>query len=33
MSRQSMELLDARRNKTTTSPKTINKEVGQLVAA
>jgi hypothetical protein len=32
MSRQSMELLDARRNQTT-SPKTINKEVGQLVAA
>jgi hypothetical protein len=33
MSRQSMELLDARRDHSTTSPKTIDKEVGQLVAA
>jgi putative transposase len=33
MSRQSMELLDARRDQTSTSPKKINKEVGQLVAA
>jgi hypothetical protein len=33
MSRQSMELLDARRNDSSLSPKTINQEVGQLVAA
>jgi putative transposase len=33
MSRQSMKLLDARPGQTTTSPKTINKEVGQLVPA
>ena len=32
MSRQSMELLDARRTETT-SPKTIHRKVGQLVAA
>jgi hypothetical protein len=33
MSRQSMELLDARRGERPLSPNTINKEVGQLVAA